>query len=300
MAASGCARPGIVLAAAGDLELDERSGAAQLGSLGALLPGQLRLLNLEGPLTTRGAAAGLDAAGRPTGAPIRFRARPGAAALLHGRIDVVSLANNHALDQGLDGRDDTARALFSQGIAAAFSGHDAELGRAGQRVIVVARDFSAGVDAEAADQLGAAIQSARARGAVVVSLHWGQAGSLLPTRAQRELAARAASAGASVVVGHGPHTVQGIERRGRAVIAYSVGNLAFSCRCTDVLDAYVLVARIERDGRATDVRALPIAAGLAGGAPRRADDPGLYDLIINLSRDLGSKAERVGDAVRIQ
>ena len=79
-----------------------------------------------------------------------------------------------------------------------------------------------------------------------------------------------------------------------------MGNLAFSCRCTDVLDAYVLVARIERDGRATDVRALPIAAGLAGGAPRRADDPGLYDLIINLSRDLGSKAERVGDAVRIQ
>src|SRR5262249_14597923 len=123
----------------------------------------------------------------------------------------------------------------------------------------------------------------------IVSLHWGQEGSLLPNRAQRQLAARLVDAGAVAVLGHGPHTVQGIERRGRAVIAYSLGNFALACRCSEVTDAMLLRFTIDADG----VRAfepIPIVAGIEG-APRLSNDPGLRQLIQNLSRDLNRKGE---------
>jgi hypothetical protein len=99
------------------------------------------------------------------------------------------------------------------------------------------------------------------------------------------------------VLGHGPHALEGIERRAGAVIAYSLGNLAFGCRCTDVADAYALAFTVDGAGRVSDVRALPLAAGLRGAAPRRSRDPGLLELIDNLSRDLDSKTSRDGDTL---
>src|SRR5439155_11339 len=113
-------------------------------------------------------------------------------------------------------------------------------------------------------------------------------GSLLPAPEQRRLAARLVDAGATAVLGHGPHTLQGIERRGRAVIAYSLGNLAFSCACTEVSDAYVLRFRI-RDGGAEDIQVIPIRAGVHGETPKKSDDAGLRQLIDELSKDLAAR-----------
>ncbi len=95
-------------------------------------------------------------------------------------------------------------------------------------------------------------------------------------------------AGATAVLGHGPHTPQGIERHGRGVIAYSLGNLAFACGCTDERDAYVLRFRIDEAGAAVDVEAVPLRAGLRE-PPRRAEDPGVAQLLQSLSEDLGSE-----------
>jgi poly-gamma-glutamate synthesis protein (capsule biosynthesis protein) len=121
---------------------------------------------------------------------------------------------------------------------------------------------------------------------------------LLPSPAQRRLAARLVDAGASAVLGHGPHTPMGIERRGTAIIAYSLGNLAFGCRCTDVRDAYVLAFTLDRRGAVREVRARPIVAGLAGAPPRRAADPGLFALLADLTRDLGTRARvAAGDLI---
>src|SRR5207247_1635347 len=126
----------------------------------------------------------------------------------------------------------------------------------------------------------------RAQRPVIVMLHWGHTGSLLPSPEQRRLAARLVDAGATAVLGHGPHTLQGVERRARAVIAYSLGNLAFSCPCTDARDAYLLKFRIADDFGAEDLAVLPISAGIQGQPPRRSSDPGLQQLLDELSRDL--------------
>jgi len=264
-----CAHP-LVVAAGGDLQIGGRTTAQALAGL-AVLDGDLRFANLEGPLTARGAE---DEAAQ------KFAAPPEQAAGLRGRLDVVSLANNHALDQGPAGRDDTLRALRALGIAGVVDGERVK------GVTFLARDFAPSADLDEETELVEAVR--RSAQPVIVSLHWGHTGSLLPTGAQRRLAARLVDAGALAVLGHGPHSPQGIERRGRAVIAYSLGNLAFSCPCTDARDAYVLRFRLSRGG-VEDVRILPLRAGLGGEPPRISDDPGLKQLLDELSHDLAAR-----------
>lgn len=265
------ARP-IVVVAGGDLQLGDPA-EDPLARVAPLFTGDLRFVNLEGPLTKKSDAR-----------------------VLAGRIEVVSLANNHALDRGLAGRDETARALADRGIAAAFSGHDAQLTVAGRAVTVIARAFLPAADLDREREVVDAVRAARTRGLVVVSLHWGHTGSLLPTPAERRLAARLVHAGASAVIGHGPHTPQGIERLGGAIIAYSLGNLAFACHCTEETDAYLLRFSLDDAGRAQEISLHPIAAGILTPA-RLSRDPELARLLVDLSRDLGTRLHPGADAL---
>jgi poly-gamma-glutamate synthesis protein (capsule biosynthesis protein) len=284
---TGChARP-VTVAAAGDLQLSPSvSDPVPLG----LLDADVKICNLESAITTRGGEA-LEAH------PVRFAAPPERAEALRGRVDAVSLANNHALDQGEPARDDTVRALASVGVGAAWDGRAAVIERNGRRVILLAKAFAPSADLDAESALVDETLRRASDGAVLVSVEWGHTGSLLPTAAQRRLGKRLIDAGASAVLGHGPHTLQGVERRGHGVIAYSLGNLAFACGCTDVADAYQL--RFTLDGRrASSVRILPLDAGLKGPAAR-SHDAGLLELIENLSRDLGSSVKRDGDTILV-
>jgi poly-gamma-glutamate capsule biosynthesis protein CapA/YwtB (metallophosphatase superfamily) len=77
--------------------------------------------------------------------------------------------------------------------------------------------------------LEADIRAARAiSDAVVVSWHWGVSGGFrnrVPYQA--EVGHRCIDAGASVVVGHHPHVLQGVERYNGGLICYSLGNFVF-------------------------------------------------------------------------
>ena len=283
----GCQRPApLRVVAAGDVQLGDTLTTTPFGD-GALLGGELRLCNLEGPLTARGSVG-----------DERFRFDPARAGWLRERIDVVSLANNHALDQGAEGRDDTVRALATVDVAAAYDAHDAIVTRRRRQVTVMARAFAPDADLDGAEAAALVAAVARAARPTIVSLHWGHSGMLLPAPAQRRLGARLVDAGAVAVVGHGPHTLQAVERHGRGVIAYSLGNFAFGCPCTDVADAYLLGFTIDGDA-ARDVVLTPIAAGLAR-SPSLADDAGLRALLADLSRDLGSDVTIDGQVVRVR
>lgn len=74
---------------------------------------------------------------------------------------------------------------------------------------------------------------------VVVQIHWGIPNGWCAAFQgpladyQRPLAHSLVDAGADLVVGHHPHTVHGVERRGRALIAYSLGNFLFHSMAKD-------------------------------------------------------------------
>lgn len=115
------------------------------------------------------------------------------------------------------------------------------------------------------------IREARAHGVnyVVVFLHWGETGKLLPSADQRDLALELCRAGADAIIGAGPHMIQPIELvdaegntvsgpheagRPECFVAYSLGN--FISRPSAGPGAYgiVLEMTIAEDGTGSTSR----------------------------------------------
>ena len=178
--------------------------------------------------------------------PFFFRAPPVAAARLADLgVDTVTLANNHALDYGREALVDTIGHLKAVGIRCIGAGRDVDEARrpavlevAGARVAVIGvadhpRDYSAtreapgiayadlrrGVPAWLAD----AVASTEAD-AVVVTPHWGPNMTIEPVAHVRAAARELGEAGATVVAGHSAHVFHGVQRLGRAVVLYDLGD----------------------------------------------------------------------------
>ncbi|HSR36036.1 MAG TPA: CapA family protein, partial [Desulfurivibrionaceae bacterium] len=177
----------------------------------------------------------------------RFRATPANAAILQrAGFDVLTLANNHLLDYGPIGLQDTRAALNAAGIASTGAGgtlaqarEPAIIERAGRRIAVLAYSLTlpaeffattarAGTAPAYEPLVVADIRRARQQAdVVIVAFHWGGELERHPRPIQRHLARSAIDAGASVVLGHHPHVLQGVEFHGAGVICYSLGNFTF-------------------------------------------------------------------------
>jgi poly-gamma-glutamate synthesis protein (capsule biosynthesis protein) len=202
---------------------------------------EIAFANLETPLS-------IDRAPM-RGDPPRLGAPPEAAgALARAGIDVLSVANNHVWDQSHLGLADTLRAVREAGMVSVGSAETDELApgpvvveRDGVRVAFVAwtdhiqghpgtRRPAVRVAMYERQAVRRALEAARAQADVVVaSMHWGQAYRHESRSDQRAAAAYLIEHGADVVLGHGPHVLQPVERasspRGEALVAYSLGNL---------------------------------------------------------------------------
>jgi poly-gamma-glutamate synthesis protein (capsule biosynthesis protein) len=62
---------------------------------------------------------------------------------------------------------------------------------------------------------------------VIVSLHWGTENAFYPSPKQIDLAHSLIDHGATLILGHHPHIIQGIETYKNGLIAYSLGNFQF-------------------------------------------------------------------------
>jgi poly-gamma-glutamate synthesis protein (capsule biosynthesis protein) len=72
------------------------------------------------------------------------------------------------------------------------------------------------------------VEAARAgHDLVIVVLHWGDEYEDAPQKWQVRAARAFVDAGADAVIAHHPHVLQGIERYGDGLIAYSIGNFVF-------------------------------------------------------------------------
>ena len=65
---------------------------------------------------------------------------------------------------------------------------------------------------------------------IIVSIHWGDEFIEYPSPAQMDLAHQIIDCGANIILGHHPHILQGVEKYGEGIIAYSLGNFIFDMR----------------------------------------------------------------------
>lgn len=179
--------------------------------------------NLESPLTyATQLSSGYD-----------LRASPeSVAALSQAQFDILSLANNHALDAGESGLEESLSVLQEAGIQPLRTGTEPwrlQVGRATISWFAV-DDTASPLNLDA---VSAALRAEPGSNLIVVSIHWGRELEPAPTERQRALARALASSGADLIAGHHPHVLQLVEMiwgdgRGRpTLVAYSLGNALF-------------------------------------------------------------------------
>ena len=256
----------IVIAAAGDiifqpqLETHARATGTPYRSLWrAIEPvisgADLAYANIEGPVAVHEAAVQTVTAAFNGASPapqlLEFNYRASLSRDLKvAGFDVVSTANNHALDRGAAGADLTIDRLQQGGLA--FTGTRKRASRAPWSTLTRARGFTVAWLActygtngipdlwdqvlhcfDDAPELLSEIARLHAEpliDAVFLVPHWGIENSTVVERRQRELAQAAIEAGALAVVGTHPHILQRWERKyatdGRqGLVIYSTGNL---------------------------------------------------------------------------
>ncbi len=216
---------------------------AQIKSLTASV--DIAFANLESPLVTPAHAAhsftnGYEFPGRISDAAVLGRAGFG----------IVTLANNHSLDFGAAGLDDTIGALEAAHIQYVGAGHDKAAAEAtrylsmkGLKIAWIAatgawpgaldtQDTAAAARAPIAlfdaPRLLAQIRAARSQAdIVIVALHWGEEYQTFAAYWQRAFVEEASQAGADLILGAHPHVLQPFEVVGHTVVAYSLGNFIF-------------------------------------------------------------------------
>lgn len=202
----------------------------------------LTMVNEEFPFSTRGTQA--------QDKQFTFRVDPSYVKILQEMgIDVVTLANNHALDYGTEALSDSFQTLDDAGIAYVGAGDSRE--RAAEAYITelggktfgflaasrVIPEVSWNIDNQQPGMLCTydstalceAIKKAKENcDYVAVYVHWGIERENMPQDYQRQLGKAYIDAGADIVIGSHPHVLQGIEYYNGKPIVYSLGNYIFN------------------------------------------------------------------------
>lgn len=177
--------------------------------------------------------------------------------LQNGGIDIVNLANNHAMDYQSAGLLETTQTLQKAGIQSIGAGENSKAARRpvimevkGKKVAYLgyydadlhaATADNAGTNPRHNDRVAADIKALRKQvDWIVVNYHWGEELAKYPGDWQIDLARFTIDQGADLVVGHHAHVLQGAEvYKGRPIV-YSLGNFIFGGNSTSDYDTAAL------------------------------------------------------------
>lgn len=233
------------LALAGDIAFHGliSSDTASNGERFRWLEGELSgcnglIANLEAPV---------EAEERNSGKKAHLFTDPAVTEELLKRLNVVcvSLANNHILDCGSSGLENTIALLDRLGIYHSGAGLTPEQAApvifplAGKKVAFAAwnHDSTNPATGQYPDlylsvfergKAEAEIRNLRRKADIVIaSIHWGTDYSFFHEKWQTDAAAGLAAAGADIIMGHHSHTLQPFETIGSTVVFYGLGSLVF-------------------------------------------------------------------------
>lgn len=208
---------GLRLSFLGDIMWIGDNWAHALDPIAPLMAGDLRIGNLETPtspnVSSEQGALGIYAFNAP---PEYLDGLP---------VDLVQLNNNHSLDAGVGGLEDTVAEVEARGLAQSGVDDHAVIEVQGERVALLS--FTWGLNVHEVENphelyvvpfghldeeidlgpIAEAIEAAQAD-RVVVLLHWGYEYEYYPDPHFMVLARQIIGLGADLIVGQGPHVVQ--------------------------------------------------------------------------------------------
>lgn len=186
-------------------------------------------------------------------------------------IGICTLANNHMMDSGLPGVEETIEHLEKSGIRYyGVGGHPEYLlvEHGGQKIALIASCHREGplwdgrttapyyFDSKKIRSLIAEIRATEDPDAVIYNYHGGTEYNIVPEPKRRAFFHEIARAGADIVVGHHAHAPQGIETVDGKTIVYGLGNFCFDVpthqNVAYTRDSYSLGVDVE-DGGAISV-----------------------------------------------
>ncbi len=187
-------------------------------------------------------------------------------------FDLMSLANNHALDAGGKGREETSAMLNRLGIGTVGVYPNQIVYQALGKVTLAFLAFNT-VPIPGQTQglwkrdlaLQAVSEARQNADGVIVLMHWGEEFGRYVSEGQRTTAQALINAGADLIIGHHPHVLQESEifqtSDGRmGFVAYSLGNFLFDQWEARTRRSAALLASFDQQGL-VQVEALPLWAG---------------------------------------
>jgi poly-gamma-glutamate synthesis protein (capsule biosynthesis protein) len=225
--------------------------------------------NLESPLVS---PANLDKA---QSKGYLFPGRPQSAqALKKAGFGLVTFANNHALDYGSAGVEDTLTALEAAGVGYVGAGTNPYAPRYLEKnglklAFIAATDVPpSGLKPEETNApialfeqdkiLKTIVEAHKKADVVIVALHWGEEYQAVPSLRQQEFAKQAAASGANLILGAHPHVVGQFEVIGQTVVAYSLGNFVFDSRYPpETHDSVGFYVKLDKKG-VVSAQAIPL------------------------------------------
>jgi poly-gamma-glutamate synthesis protein (capsule biosynthesis protein) len=223
------------LAFVGDISAVANSGAPQCDpAIGALLgSADLVVGNCESPIVERPSAVLGTMLGTHHAMTERFLSEALTAVGISNEKLVLSLANNHVLDQGVAGFDKTVSALKRLGIRTIGTVEDGPVARLavgslgiGLAAFTLWRNagadlFSGRVSMDSDPDWGG---YAGGVDLICAVPHWDWEFRHFPRAETRALARRLAGHGVGLIAGHHAHVVQPVERIGGTLVAYGLGD----------------------------------------------------------------------------
>ncbi|MBQ7775556.1 MAG: CapA family protein [Lachnospiraceae bacterium] len=181
----------------------------------------MTIVNLEGVLT--------DSAKLESGRTFNIKGDPSYAKILtEGSVEAVSMGNNHRLDFGVSGTEDTEEALEAENIVYAYDDKVGIYETKGIRIgYVSVNEVSWGYGSETLIKEGMEQLKAEGVDLIIACCHWGVEKDYYPESYQHTLGKKCIDWGADLVLGHHPHVLQGIEEYNGKYIVHSLGNFSF-------------------------------------------------------------------------
>lgn len=266
----------------------------------------ITVANLETPVTTRGDEQKKE---------YTYRSRPEALKpFKEAGFDVVTLANNHVMDYGVDGLLDTLKHLDQEGILRTGAGKDVKeayrpviMERNGIKIAFLGfshkvphESWKAGNGKPGTTQLydtrpalEAITQAEKEADLVVVMPHWGEERQDKPLAVHQAMAKKFIDAGADLVVGSHPHVLQGFEQYKGKWIAYSLGNFLFTTNAVPATwETVILEAECSKGGDCS-LSAVPVLSKFAHPVRMEPQEGGkLFERLTSIS--FGAKVDGQG------